>query len=833
MKVTRWVGLAVAAMMVLGAAEGYGAGLLVPKEEHLPPLAIKYLRVDTTIDNQAATTRVVQEFQNSTSRDLECTYIFPLPKGAALRDFAMYIGGKRMKGELLEKEKARQVYEEIVRRARDPGLLEYMDGSILRLRIFPVPANGTQKVELEYTELVPVDDGLAEYVFPLRVGEKASRTLEDFTVSVRIRSGTAIKSVYSPTHEVGIARPSDHEAVAGMETKGTLLDRDFHLFYTLSEKDFGLSLMTYRPDPEKPGMFLILLSPKSEINADQRPPRDVAFVLDTSGSMKEGGKLEQAKKALKFCIEKLDKRDRFAVIQFSTMAQPFADAWTEATDDSRAKAAAWIEKFEASGGTNIAEALTKVLGLPTDPKRPVTVMFLTDGRPTVDTTDTEALVKLVKDKNAGKTRLFTFGVGDDVNTHLLDRIANDSGGLPEYVRPAEAIDGKVTRLFSKMSHPVLTNLALEMPGVKVTEMYPKELPDLFRGGQLVLLGAYEGSGDSAIRLTGRLADKTEKLTYEGTFPQKTTDKPFIGPLYANRKIGFLLDQIRLHGENRELKDEVVRLSLAYGIETPYTSYLVLENEAQYKQYGITVSGAQPRPEGYLRYPASPGERESGGSGRRGGEGVITGPAPATATPAPDAAQIDRVAERLNSEFKPAAKSAEPADAYRGDTRSHGYTAGAATATGAPQSQTAAQPARGSDEVAGLRADEKDLRDADTGKTAVDIAQQIQRLRQSEQVARTARKVQQASNRQFVNYRNVWVDQQFQGTERLLKIKWGSEAYFRLAREKEGLRQALSQGQRLVIVTARGQAVAVDPDEGIETLTDDEFKALFTDAPEAK
>jgi len=212
-----WAAAAAALVLALGAAGRAGAaGLLVPRDEAVPPLAVKYLRVDATIDNQAATTRVVQEFQNSTKSDLECTYIFPLPKGAAVRDFAMYIGGKRMKGELVERDKARQVYEEIVRRTRDPGLLEYMDGNLLRMRIFPVPANGTQKVELEYTELLPLDGGLAEYVFPLRVGEKASRTLEDFTVAVRIRSGVPIKSVYSPSHEVGVSRPNDREAVAGM-----------------------------------------------------------------------------------------------------------------------------------------------------------------------------------------------------------------------------------------------------------------------------------------------------------------------------------------------------------------------------------------------------------------------------------------------------------------------------------------------------------------------------------------------------------------------------------------------------------------------------------------
>ena len=800
MKLTRLISAAII-VTAIGGLTGHtlAAGLLVPTDQSLPPLAVKYLRVDTTIDNQVATTHVAQEFQNSTSSNLECTYIFPLPKSAAIRDFAMYIGGKRMKGELLEKDKARQVYEEIVRRSKDPGLLEYMDSNLLRLRIFPVPARGTQKVEIEYSQLIGLDDGLAEYVFPLRVGEKASRTLEDFTVSVRIRSGTAIKSVYSPTHEVGIARPSDHEAVAGMETKGTLLDRDFHLFYTLSDKDFGLPLMTYRPDPDKPGMFLILISPRSEVNADQRPPRDVILILDTSGSMM-GEKIEQAKKALKFCIDNLDRRDRFAVIQFSTMAQSFAPAWTDATDENRKKAREWIDQFEAAGGTNIGEALQKAFALPLQDARPATVLFITDGRPTVDITDTEALMKLVKEGNKKNLRIFTFGVGDDVNTHLLDRMANDAGGLPEYVRQGEAIDGKVTRLFAKMSHPVLTDISIDIPGVKVTETYPRQLPDLFRGAQVVVLGSYTGDGDSVIRLRGRVGEKKEEFTYEGTFPKKTTERSFIGALFAHRKIGYLLDQIRLHGESKELKDEVIRLSLAYGIETPYTSYLVLENEAQYRQYGITIQG---------------GTQSGGGTG---------GPMPTTAPPSistapaarPDSNGSHRAAERLQSAYgfaAPAAASREP-----------GVQPPAKSSSGATGGAT--------DNMAGINYDARTFAEAETGATAVDIAQKIKQLREAKSAGDTRGRqaVQEKGGRRFVSYRGVWVDEKFDGSQRLVKVKWGSEAFFRLTRDRADIRDAFALGQRVVVVTARGQAVAIDADEGAETLSDADLKTLFTDSP---
>ena len=647
----RFGAMAAGVLMVLaitGAAQG--AGFLVPTDEKIPPLAIKFLRVNTTIDNQVATTHVTQEFLNSTNQQLECTYIFPVPKGAAIRDFSMYINGKLQKGELVEKEKARQVYEEIVRRARDPGLLEYVDGTILRMRVFPVPANGTQKIEIEYSEMVPMDSGLAEYVFPLKIGAKASRTLDDFTVAVKIKSSAAIKTVYSPTYEIGVSHPSDHEAVAGMESKGALLDRDFQLFYTVGEKDFGLSLMTYRPDPEQPGMFVMLLAPKSEINAADRVAHDLVLVLDTSGSMR-GSKLDQAKKALKFCLDKLEKKDRFAIVQFSTSAETFADGWTDATEDNLKKAGEWVGKFEAAGGTTIAGALGKVFALKYDEARPATVIFITDGQPTVDVTDPEAIAKTVKENNKKGLRIYTFGVGDNVNAKLLDRIAAETGGLPEYVREGEAVDGKITRLASKMTHPVLTGLSVEVTNVKVAETFPKDLPDLFRGSQIVLVGTYTGDGPAAVRLKGSVGSKKEEFVYEETFPKKTTDKAFIGSLYANRKIGFLLDQIRLHGENKELKDEVVRLSLAYGIETPYTSYLVLENDKQYAQYGIK------RDEAVLRGKFMPGPSAGAGGGMAWSSGSpVPPPAKSSSATGPSAPMTEAAAERA---------AAKVADTYGG------------------------------------------------------------------------------------------------------------------------------------------------------------------------
>jgi Ca-activated chloride channel family protein len=228
-----WLGFALATEIVLLPMVAFSAGMLIPKDESLPPLGIEYLRVNAKITEGAAETHVEQAFRNATGRDLEANYVFPLPKGAAIKEFAMYIGGKRMTAELLEAGKAKKIYQDIVRRAKDPALLEYLGGQVFRVNVYPVPAKGLQKIELDYSQAVEFDAGLRRYVFPLRVGEKFSRTLKDFSVAARIESAVPIKTIYSPSHVVSISRKGDNEAVVGFEEERVMLDRDFSLYYSL------------------------------------------------------------------------------------------------------------------------------------------------------------------------------------------------------------------------------------------------------------------------------------------------------------------------------------------------------------------------------------------------------------------------------------------------------------------------------------------------------------------------------------------------------------------------------------------------------------------------
>ena len=362
-----------------------------------------------------------------------------------------------------------------------------------------------------------------------------------------------------------------------------------------------MNLLTYKVSGED-GYFLLLASPGADVKDKRILPKDIAFVLDTSGSM-AGKKLEQAKKALQFCVENLNDGDRFEIIRFSTEVEPLFDKLVDANSRNRDRAGEFIKDLKPIGGTAIDDALSKALDLvggrdafhrvpnsldkdgdavervPTIRDRPFVIIFLTDGKPTIGTTDEKQIVDNVKRANGNRTRIFCFGIGTDLNTHLLDKITEETRAVSQYVLPEEDLEVKVSNFFSKIKEPVLANPTLKFSAdVRVTKLYPSPLPDVFRGDQLVIVGRYSGNGDAAVILEGTVNGARRKFTYEVGFPRSGSDHEFIPRLWATRRVGYLLDEIRLHGENSELRDEVTDLARKYGIVTPYTAYLIVEDE---------------------------------------------------------------------------------------------------------------------------------------------------------------------------------------------------------------------------------------------------------------
>ncbi len=575
---------------------------LPPAPRPYAPLEVVYHHVDVKIDGQVATTAVDQEFYNPNHQQLEGTYLFPVPRGAQIDKFKMDIGGKLVEAELLPAAKARQIYEDIVRKAKDPALLEYADRDVFKVRIFPIEPNSKKRIKLSYTQLLKADGGLVNYTYPLNTEKFSAKPIKDVSIKVELASDRPLKSIYSPSHAIDIKRHGPNRATVGFETTDAKPDTDFALYFAPEKDELGVNLVAHKVKGED-GYFLLLVSPGMESKDKKTAPKDVAFVLDTSGSM-AGKKLEQAKKALQFCVENLNRDDRFEIIRFSTEVEPLFDKLVTANEANRDKANDFIRDLKPIGGTAIDEALKKALALrnessannssPSAPSgrgegrgevrendRPFVVIFLTDGRPTIGTTDEEQIVAGVKRANEGRTRVFCFGIGTDVNTHLLDRITEDTRAVSQYVLPEEDLEVKVSNFFSKIKEPVLANPTLKFTGdIRVTKLYPSPLPDLFRGDQLVLVGRYSGKGDSAVVLEGTINGVARTFTYEVNYPGADDEHEFIPRLWATRRVGYLMDEIRLRGENAELRDEVTDLARKYGIVTPYTAYLIVEDEAR-------------------------------------------------------------------------------------------------------------------------------------------------------------------------------------------------------------------------------------------------------------
>jgi Ca-activated chloride channel family protein len=554
------------------------------------PLELRSQHVEVAIKDQVAVTKLHQVFYNPSDRRLEGTFIFPVPKGARIDKFSMEVNGKMQKAELLDAKKARKIYEDIVRKALDPALFEYAGQSLFKVRIFPIEPKKEKEVKIKYTEILSRDGKMVRYLYHLNTKKYSSRPIKDLSMKIEVEtSGAEIKSVYSPSHEAEVKRHGKQRVVVGLEKKNMATDADFLLYYSLKGKDGGdvdLSVLTHNPeDSDDGGHFMLLVSPGAWKKEEAAIPKDVVFVFDSSGSMR-GKKIEQAKEAMKFCVDSLNDEDRFEIIRFSTEAEPVFGKMVAAAAKNRKKASKFIDSVRAIGGTAIEEALGEaatIVSAKASKSRPTQVIFMTDGQPTIGAIKEDVILNSLKKKigdSKSKVRVFCFGIGTNVNTHLLDKITEETNAVSQYVLPEEDLEYKVSRFYAKISEPVLADLKLEVVGPeRIRNIYPKNLPDLFKGDQIVVLGRYEpGSTKGKVILRGTIRGEKKSFKYDALFPKENDKNQFIPRIWATRRVGYLLDEIRLRGEKKELKEEVARLARKYGIVTPYTSYLIIEDE---------------------------------------------------------------------------------------------------------------------------------------------------------------------------------------------------------------------------------------------------------------
>ncbi len=571
-----------------------------PRPVPLPnALPVKSIELDTRIEGQVATTHVTQVFRNDTPYTLEGTYFFPIPESASIVEFAIWENGKKLVGEVRSREEARRIYDDIVRRQRDPGLLEYAGKDLFQASIFPIPPNSDKKLELRYSQILKAESGTVAYRYPLGTGRSVWQRWNDDLVrrnaptqkfgtvsgKIEIVGREALRNIYSPSHQIDVSRKGETNATVSFETSNN--DNDFQLFYGLSSNDFGLSLLTYR-EPGKDGYFLLQLSPKDDLALREIINKDIVFVLDTSGSMadragdggKDESKLDKARNALLFGIRTLRDGDRFNVINFAGEEHLMEGGLIAANADGRRRGEEFVKRLTPNGGTNINDALRAALRQFDSSDRPKMLVFLTDGLPTVGESDPAKIIKNAAEIKVSGLRMFNFGVGYDVNTILLDKLAAENGGTADYVEPKEDLEVKVSNFFAKVSSPVLTDLELDFGGVQTDLMYPRKLGDIFRGSQLTVIGRYRNVNDLSnitMRLRGRTGRESRTFEYRDLdFPLRSEKNDFLPRLWATRRVGWLIEQIRSNGENKELRDEIVDLGTRFGIVTPYTSYLATD-----------------------------------------------------------------------------------------------------------------------------------------------------------------------------------------------------------------------------------------------------------------
>ncbi|MBI5544089.1 MAG: VWA domain-containing protein [Deltaproteobacteria bacterium] len=557
------------------------AGILMPRSGE--PLQIRKQALTIQVRDQVARATVDEVFENSTDQALEGTYRLPLPDGAAISGFATWVDGQRIESRVEEKAEAQKSYDDAKSRHAEPALLEQEEPGTFKTRVDGIPPHGTKRVEAAFAQILPYDSGVVTLRVPLAPRSQGGRaeTVGTFQLDLEVSDQKRIVELAVLSHPAaGVSRAGPSLFKVTLASKGERLDKDLVVTYRTESSRLGLSFVPFKPNGEEEGYFLLLASPQELTSAADIVLKDVVFVFDTSGSMQEEGKIQQAREALKRCLANLNDEDRFGVIAFNDSTSPFQSKLVPATATHREQAMAFADSLSAGGSTNISAALGKGLDMLGDGERPKVLVFMTDGHPTVGVTHVDEIARLARSANGDKARIFAFGVGSDVHRTFLERLARENRGSHDFVERGQSIETVVGGFYAKIARPVLSDLAFDFGEVVTSLQYPDVLPDLYKGSQLVLVGRYRSGGKVQAALTGTLNGKKLSLPFEAEFPAQETTNGFVARLWAQRRVDFLLSQTRLDGEREEMKAEIILLAKKYGLVTPYTSMVAVRRPDQ-------------------------------------------------------------------------------------------------------------------------------------------------------------------------------------------------------------------------------------------------------------
>ena len=571
---------------VAGAAAPLQAtGLLIADGGLGGLLQIRQHDVRVTINNGIAVTQINQVFFNTENRVVEALYTFPVPEGASISNFSMIINGKEMIGEVVEKKRARQIYESYKQTRKDPGLLEQVDFKSFELRIFPIAAGAEQPIQITYYQQLNVDHDWAHYVYPLATTTRPGLDQQvqgRFSFDLQVRNQIPITTLACPSHadELVFQQHRDHFVQASIESSGATLDRDIVIALQTKRPRTGLDLIASRVGGED-GYFLMTLTAGEELAA-QTLGMDYVFVIDISGSMANDGKLRLSQKACESFLGQLSGEDRFQVLTFNIGTEKLFDGLQVLGEEALVEANQFIAGQRARGGTSLRPAMETAYQY-ADPDRPLNVVVMSDGL--TERGEQRELIAAIEQGPPG-CRVFCIGIGNDVNRPLLKQLAQGAGGLAAFVSHNDDFQRQASAFQRKLMRPAMTNLKMEFQGGDTYDVWPQRLPDLFHGSPLQMIGRYRQSGNLSVVISGDIQGQSFEKTIDLQLPESDDENPQIERMWAWQQVQSLMERIRSQGENREWVDRIVELCEGYSIASQYASFIVLENDSEYQRWKI-------------------------------------------------------------------------------------------------------------------------------------------------------------------------------------------------------------------------------------------------------
>jgi Ca-activated chloride channel family protein len=561
------------------------AGLLIADGGLGGVLEIRQHEVSVVINNGIAVTEVRQVFHNTEQRAVEALYTFPVPAGASVSNFSMIINGQEMVGEVVEKQRARQIYNSYKQVRRDPGLLEQTDYKTFELRVFPIPANADQHIKVTYCQQLDFDHDNATYVYPLATVTRKGidqKARGKFALTLDVKSEIPITRLFSPSHadDFVVSNPNENYARASYEVQEGSLDRDLVVSFDTSRPRTGIDLITSKQSGEE-GFFLLTMTAGQELE-EYGAGMDYVFVVDISGSMQHEGKLMQSKRTVSSFLQALGQDDRFEVITFNDVPKPHFGQLTVASTESREQGRAFLDSEKARGGTVLRPALNTAYRFK-DQDRPLNVVLLSDGM--TDQREQNELLQLMKAAPAG-TRVFCIGIGNEVNRPLLKQLAEGAGGLAAFVSQEDDFGRQASAFRRKLMRPVATNVRISIDGGAIHDVSAEKLPDLFYGAPLRIYGRYGEPGLATITLHAEVMGQPITQTTRVELPAQDDRNPEIERMWAFQKVEQEMAALRDSGPSEARVQKIVQLCEGFSIAGEYASFIVLENDAEYKRWAI-------------------------------------------------------------------------------------------------------------------------------------------------------------------------------------------------------------------------------------------------------